>query len=155
MRFLFIFVILILFVACSGTSDPKELFDQGKYKKAFSLWQPLAKEGDLKAQNYIAIHHYLGLGVQRDYKLAKGWFEKAATNGFPDAQYNLGVMYENGEGVSKDYVAAYMWFYLANQNGNINASKRMQGLAEEHKLFPNQMKRAVELAKEHSLPQSH
>tara|TARA_R110000782_G_scaffold196430_2_gene285760 strand:- start:278 stop:697 length:420 start_codon:yes stop_codon:yes gene_type:complete len=134
--------------ACSDTDAPEVLFEQGQYKKAFSLWQPLAKEGDLKAQNFIAIHYYLGLGIKRDHKLARQWFEKAAINRFPDAQYNLGVMYENGEGVVQDYVVAYMWLYMADQNGNTNASKRMQRLAEEHKLFPNQMKHAVEQAKE-------
>ncbi|GJM04442.1 MAG: hypothetical protein DHS20C09_04330 [marine bacterium B5-7] len=147
MRFLFILVILIFFNACSDTDNPEVLFDQGQYKESFSLWQPLAKEGDLKAQNFIAIQYYLGLGIQRNHKLARQWFEKAAINGSPDAQYNLGVMYENGEGALQDYSAAYMWFHIANQNGNTNASKRMQRLAEEHKLFPNQMKHAVEQAK--------
>ena len=54
------------------------------------------------------------------------------------------------ESVKKDYITAYKWFYLAKENGNFHAEKRMQGMAEEHKLFPNQMKRAVELAKKNS-----
>jgi TPR repeat protein len=138
-----------LITACGESGDPKALFDKGEYTKAYKQWQPLANNGDLTAQNYIGIHHYLGLGIQRNHKIAKEWFEKAAVNGFADAQYNLAVMYENGEFVKQDYVTAYMWFYLANQNGNTNAPKRMQALAEEHKLFPNQMNRALELAKEY------
>lgn len=132
--------------ACGDTSDPKILFEQGKYEKAYELWQPLAINGDLTAQNYLGIHYYLGLGVRRNYKQAETWFEKAANGGLPDAQYNLGVMYENGEFVSQDYVTAYMWFFVANQNGNSNARKRMQGLSDEHKLFPNQIRRAQEMA---------
>lgn len=155
MRFLFLAVILITINACSDSNDPKELFDQGKYKKSYSLWHPLATNGDTQAENYIAIHYYLGLGRTRDFKTAKEWFEKAAKAGHPDAQYNLGVMYENGEAVKKDYVTAYKWFYLAKEKGNIHAEKRMQGMAENHQLFPNQMKHAVEQAKEYSSPHSH
>lgn len=127
----------------------KVLFDKGEYTKAYKQWQPLANNGDLTAQNYIGIHHYLGLGIQRDHRIAKEWFEKAAINGHANAQYNLAVMYENGESVKQDYVTAYMWLYIANQNGNTNSSRRMQALAEEHKLFPNQVKHAVELAENH------
>ena len=142
--------LLIMLSACTGSNDPKKLFDQGKYNEAARLWLPLANTGDPVAQNYIGIIHYLGLGKDRNYKVAMQWFEKSAVSGYADAEYNLGVMYENGESVKKDYVIAYKWFYLANKNGNKNAKKRMQGMAEEHKLFPNQMNRAVELAKENS-----
>ncbi len=148
---LLVFLLIMLF-ACDESHDPQILFEQGKYKKSFNIWLPLATNGDAQAENYIAIHYYLGLGRSRDLKIAKEWFEKAAQAGHPDAQYNLGVMYENGESVKKDYVTAYKWLYLAKENGNTNAKKRMQAMAEEHKLFPNQMKHAVELAKEYNLP---
>lgn len=149
MRSLLLIVFLIFFFACADSNDPKVLFNKGEYQKAYVLWQPLANKGDLVAQNYLGIHHYLGLGVNRDYRAAKEWFEKAAVNGFADAQYNLGVMYENGDFVEQNYVTAYKWFYLAKQNGNLNAVKHMKGMAEERKLFPNQINRAKELAKEY------
>ncbi len=139
---------LILITACSESNDPKILFDLGKYEKAFKLWEPMAEDGDLYAQNYLGIQYYLGLGADRNYKKANRWFEKAASDGFADAQYNLGGMYENGEFVEKSYVDAYKWFYAAKKNGNTHAERRMQALGEEHKLFPNQMKHAVELAKD-------
>jgi len=142
--------LLIMLSACTENYDPKILFDQGKYKEAAKLWLPLAKTGDPVAQNYIGIIYYLGLVEDRNYKIAMQWFEKSAVSGYADAEYNLGVMYENGESVKKDYVSAYKWFYLAKENGNTHAEKRMQAMAEEHKLFPNQMKRAVELAKKNS-----
>ncbi len=142
--------LLIMLSACTENEDPTYLFDQGKYKEAAKLWLPLAKLGDPVAQNYIGITQYLGLGKDRNYKLAMQWFEKSAVSGYADAEYNLDVMYENGESVKKDYVTEYKWIYLAKENGNTHAEKRMQGMAEEHKLFPNQMKRAVELAKKNS-----
>lgn len=147
MRSILALFILIIISGCGDSDDPKVLFEQGKYEKAYNLWEPLADDGDPQAQNYIGIHHYLGLGKKRDYKSAKQWFEKAAGNGFADAQYNLGVMYENGQSVKQNYVTAYMWFYLANKNGNRNAAKRMQSMSDDHKLFPNQMNRAIELSK--------
>ncbi len=141
-------VIFILF-ACSEQGDPKTLFEQGEYEQAYRHWLPVAEQGDPVAQNYLAIQNYLGLGVPRNYKMAKEWFEKAAKNGLADAQYNLGVMYENGDYVDQDYVTAYMWLYIANKNSNPHAARRMQGIADEHKLFPNQMMRAETLAKEY------
>ncbi len=147
MRSVLTLLILIFISGCSDSDDPKVLFEQGKYEKAYVLWLALANDGDPLAQNYIGIHHYLGLGKKRDYNTAKQWFEKAASNDSADAQYNLGVMYENGQSVKQDYVTAYMWFYLANKKGNHNATKRMQSMGDDHKLFPNQMNRAIELSK--------
>ena len=146
MKYLFL-ILFFLISACSEQNDPKVLFEQGKYEQAYKQWQPLAEQGDANAQNFIAIQNYLGLGVSRNYKIAKEWFEKAAINGLADAQYNLGVMYENGEYVEIDYVTAYMWFFIADKNGNPHAIRRMQGIADEHKLFPNQIRRAEVLAR--------
>jgi uncharacterized protein len=147
--FLFQFIFLSLFSACSESNDPKKLFDQGKYEKSLSLWSVQANANDPLAQNYVGIHHYLGLGTKRNYKQAKDWFEKSAKLGFADAQYNLGAMYENGEYVQQDYINAAMWYSLAIEQGNNHAKKRMQAILDEHRLFPNQYKRAQELAKQY------
>jgi TPR repeat protein len=149
MKFLLLFVIFVFFSACTDVSDPKIFFDKGEYKKAYNLWLPLANKGDLRAQNYIGIHHYLGLGTKRDYKPAKEWFEKAAKQGSANAQYNLGVMYENGEFVKQDYMKAAMWFSIAIENGNEKARRRVQSILDGHRLFPNQYTRAKELAKQY------
>ncbi len=147
--FIFNIVLLLILSACTESKDPKFLFDQGKYEKSFPLWGVLANEGDSFAQNYIGIHYYLGLGTEKNYKQAKEWFEKSAIQGSADAQYNLAVMYENGQHVKQDYVTAAMWYSLAIVNKNEHARRRMQGLLDEHKLFPNQYNRAKELAKQY------
>ncbi len=147
--FTFSFVLIFLLTSCSENNDPQKLFNQGDYVKSLPLWRAQANKGDAQAQNYVGIHYYLGLGTGRNYKKAKEWFEKSAIQGNADAQYNFGVMYENGEFVKQDYTTAYMWFYLANENGNSHASGRMKGLAEEHKLFPNQMRHAAELSRKY------
>lgn len=146
MRLIYSSLFILLFFACSDNQQPKSLFDQGKYEKAFPLWLALAEQGDILAQNYAGIHYYLGLGIKRDHQQAKQWFEKSARQGLADAQYNLAVMYENGEFVQQDYLTAAMWYSLAIEQGNQHAHRRMESILDEHKLFPNQYKRAKELA---------
>ena len=149
MQLLLVAVLLFLSSACSQSSNPKHYFDKGQYKKAFSLWMPLAKSGDSVSQNYLGIQYYLGLGIERNLELAKKWYEAAASQGFADAQYNLGLMYMNGEFVEQDFLTASMWFYAASENGNNNAKKRIDALLNDDKLFPNQYSHAKILAEEY------
>ena len=102
MRLFFLFLLILTLVSCSQYENPKSFFDKGNYKKAFSLWLPLANDGDSFAQNYIGIQYYLGLGIDRNLGLAKKWFEKASIGGSADAQHNLGLMYENGDYLEQD-----------------------------------------------------
>lgn len=147
--FIFNVVVLLILSACIENNDPKTLFDQGKFEKSLPLWEKLANTGDSLAQNYVGIQYYLGLGTERNYMQAMEWFEKSAIQGFSDGQYNLAVMYENGQYVQQDYTIAAMWYSLAIEQGNEHARRRMQGLLDEHKLFPNQYNRAKELAKQY------
>ncbi|HKK15510.1 MAG TPA: tetratricopeptide repeat protein [Gammaproteobacteria bacterium] len=140
-------LLIAMLSACGHSDDPVALFEEGDYEAAYSLWQPRAENGDPVAQNYMGIHHYMGLGTRRDFTLAREWYEKAATQGYPDAQFNLGLMYENGRGVRQDYLAAFKWFIAAYEQGNDNALKHLKRIAEEHKLMPNQMTYADELAR--------
>ncbi|MBL1142624.1 MAG: sel1 repeat family protein [Proteobacteria bacterium] len=147
--FIFDVVFIFLLTSCAENSDPKILFDKGEYDKSLPLWVELATKGDALAQNYVGIQYYLGLGTERNYQQAIEWFEKSATQGFADAQYNLAVMYENGQHVQQDYTIAAMWYSLAIDKENEHARRRMQGLLDEHKLFPNQYNRAKELAQQY------
>lgn len=149
MRFIYSSLCILFLFACSDNRDPKTLFEQGDYEKSLPLWVDIAEQGDLVAQNYAGIHYYLGLGVKRNHQQAKEWFEKSAIQGLADAQYNLAVMYENGEFVQQDYLLAAMWYSLAIEQGNKHAQTRMQAILDEHKLFPNQYRRATELAKKY------
>ena len=149
MRLIYSSLFILLFSACSESHDPKILFDQGEYEKSLLLWIEQAKQGDALAQNYAGIQYYLGFGTKRNYRQAKEWFQKSAIQGFADAQYNLGAMYENGEYVEQDYTTAAMWYSLAIEQGNGHAEKRMQSILDDHRLFPNQYKRAQELAKQY------
>ena len=118
-----IVLLLSVLAGCSAGDDPLALFHEGHYEKAVKLFTSQADAGDLAAANYVGIHFYLGLGVQRDLSKATEWFETAALGQDANAQRNLGVMYLRGYGVEKDYSRAYGWFYHAYLGGNPHAEK--------------------------------
>ncbi len=117
-------------------------------RPAYSLWQSRVTQGDAVAQNYLGVHHYLGLGVVRDLTLAFEWFESAARQGNPQGQRHLGMMYHNGYGTPPDFVSAYMWYYAAYRQGSPTARRYMDSLSEQNKLSPNQMNQAKSQASE-------
>lgn len=126
---------------CAEQSDPRLAFEQGDYETSFRLWKEMAKNGDVEARNYLGIHYYLGLGVNRDYKEALKWYERAARAGYPDAQRNYGDMYQYGRGVPQDYYKAFVWYFAASQQGHL-AAKRMLEILSGSKLTPNQQMHA-------------
>ncbi len=132
---------VLCLLACSENTDAKLAFERGDYEASFQLWKPLAIDGDLDAQNYIAIHYYLGLGVKKDYREALKWFQKSAMKGHVDALKNYGMMHQNGYGIPVDYTEAYMWFYAAYRLGNKHVEKYMNDLASI-KINPNQINAA-------------
>ena len=147
--------ILILFsiflISCNKEVNPKDAFYDGEYSTSFSLWQPMAKKGNLEAQNYLGIHYYMGLGTKKDWNKAKFWFEKAAKNGYPDAQYNLGLMYQNGQGVERNLIKAYIWFYAAHKQGHKNATKHVNYFLGDDIIHGNQLDYAHRLAQPYIL----
>lgn len=138
----FLFTIMCLIGACSQPADPRLAFQNGDYETAYKLWLPLATSGDPEAQNYIGIHYYLGLGVERDFKKAFEWYQKAAYAGFPDAQRNYGDMYYNGYSVPQDFYTAFIWYFAASQQGHETAKRLLERLTSQNKLTPNQQMHA-------------
>ena len=83
------------------------------YATSYAHYQARAAAGDLEALNIVGVHHYLGLGVPRDYQRAAAAFEQAALADLPPAQYNLALLYMHGRGVNQDLHRAYGWFFRA------------------------------------------
>ena len=126
--------------------DGTAAYHHKDYQTALKLWQPLAEQGDAKAQYNLGVLDAKGRGVPKNYTKAVKWFLKAATQGYAKAQYNLGVMYQKGLGVTKDYVQAYMWFQLAAVKGDGNAVKSLDKLSKL--MTPSQIIKAKKLANE-------
>ena len=126
---IFVFVIITTVSACSTEVDPLEAFNSGDYETSFELWKHMAEKGDSTAQNYLGIHYYLGLGVERDIKQSFDWYEKSAKAGNPDAQKNLGALYESRILGNRDFENAYLWLYASYKQGNKNAAKILASIS--------------------------
>jgi TPR repeat protein len=56
-------------------------YDKGDYATALRLWQPLAEQGDVRAQTNLGLMFYTGQGVPQDLAVAVTWYRKAAEQG--------------------------------------------------------------------------
>ena len=99
--------------ALSGYEEGSEAYKQGDYRIAYSEWQPLAEQGNAKAQNKMGVLYATGRGVRRNPKEALSWFMKAAERGSLDAHINIGRMHEQGHGVPRNLPKAYLWYHMA------------------------------------------
>ena len=97
--------------------DGVNAYEKGDYKTALTIFEDLAKKGDIDAQYNLGLMYDNGYGVKQDYKKAFEWYEKAAKQGYANAQFNLGAVYDNGEGVRQDKKIAKEWFGKACDGG--------------------------------------
>ncbi len=114
-------------------------YERGDYSTAYSLFRPLADQGNADAQFNLGIMYELGWGVPQDYAAAVSWYRKAAEHGNADAHYNLGLIYSKGEGVQQDYAAAASWFRKAAERGQVGGQYALalyyalgQGVPEDY-----------------------
>lgn len=77
------------------------------------------------AQCLLGMFHYLGLGVEQNYRTATKWFEEAARNGVDLALYKLSICHSAGHGVAKDELKSFEYCLKAAQNGFPEAQRRM------------------------------
>lgn len=68
-------------LAAPKVSDGVAAYHAADYARAFEIWQPLAKTGDVAAQFYLGALYYEGRGVARDLVEARHWLGIAAWNG--------------------------------------------------------------------------
>ena len=96
----------------------EQLYKQKDFKAMLAILQPLAEQGDAKAQLILGAMYGDGRGVKQDYFEAVKWYRQAAEQGHADAQANLGSAYTAGRGVRQDYTEAVKWFKKAAENGS-------------------------------------
>ncbi|MHB0775353.1 tetratricopeptide repeat protein [Halomonas sp. WWR20] len=88
-------VVLLLFPVPLWAGDFENGFIAatfGDWATAHRLWQPLAEEGDARAQYHLGILYDDGKGVRRDHQKALGWYYKAAQQCHAGAQRNLELL---------------------------------------------------------------
>lgn len=95
-------------------------------KRPIEELQAEAKNGNLEAQNALAMLNELGLIPQASAAEAARLYAKSAKAGDPVAALYLGVIYENGaEGVPADPKAAANYYDLAEKGGFHKAEDRL------------------------------
>ncbi|MCA8834068.1 MAG: sel1 repeat family protein [Proteobacteria bacterium] len=89
---------------------------EGDYATAVSEWKPLAEQGDLWAQVFLAGMYRDGLAVPQSSKEAVKWYRISAEHGNALAQSFMGEMYALGHGVPQNFIIAHMWHNLSVSN---------------------------------------
>jgi TPR repeat protein len=126
--------------------DGLDAFNSGDYGRAFSIWWPLAHNGNAKSQASLGFMYYSGKGVRRDDRQSLFWFRRAADAGQPTAQFYLGIQYFYGRGVPRDLAQAYSWCDIALTNGYSESLSCRDMVAL--KMSPDDWRRAAQLTAE-------
>jgi len=103
--------------------------NRGDFVAALAELEPLAEQGDARAQFAVGQVYHRGLGaIEPDLDKARRWYEAAARQGDANAQTNLGVMYATGLGAPQDDDIAERWFRMAAAQGNQDAQDNLGAL---------------------------
>ncbi|MEK6747200.1 MAG: tetratricopeptide repeat protein [Pseudomonadota bacterium] len=84
-------------------------------------WTKAAEQGNAMAQATLGWHHYMGLGVPKNYTEAIKWYRKSVEQENQLAQLFLGQSYYWGNGVRRDHTEAAKWFQKSSEQGNAEA----------------------------------
>lgn len=103
----------------------------GDYGTALAIWEPMAREGNARAQNNIAACFSAGYGVDENPELAAKWLGLSAASGDPVGQRNLATLYFRGEGVAQDDDEAMRLYRLAADQGDATAQDMLSWMLAE------------------------
>ena len=92
-------------------------FNIGQYAKTLRLIQPLASEGNPRAQVMLGRCYESGLGVEQNMETALQWYALAAEQNDLEAQLLLAYAYQSGIGVPQDGAKALHWMRRAADGG--------------------------------------
>lgn len=96
-------------------------YNIGNYKETIRLIEPLAGEGNPRAQVMLGRCYENGLGVKQDMAVAAQWFQLAAEQNYSEAQVLLAYCYEIGAGVPKNPQQVMNLLTRAAEAGNAEA----------------------------------
>lgn len=124
---------IVIPAAVSGASyytfeEARELYDQGVYSEAETIFSRLADEGDARAQYYLGRMELTGRGGEPDPEAACDWFERAADNNHLAAFYEFGNCYFTGEGRKQDLDQALYLYGVAAERGQTQAQYKLARL---------------------------
>ncbi|MEG0008113.1 MAG: tetratricopeptide repeat protein [Aeromonas sp.] len=126
-RWLFIAVLGLVIWRLIPLSTEQELaaanraWRVGHFEQATRIWQPLAEQGQARAQALMGWSHELGQGSEQDLAEAIVLYRQSAEAGDAFGQYRLGELYLRGVGVPRDLRIAFQWMDKAARNGDVPA----------------------------------
>jgi len=123
--FLFVLVVGTTTHAIAGYDEGMVAYKSKDYATALGEWEPMARQGDARAQRALGILYANGQGVPKDVAQVAAWYRKAAEQGDAYAQYNLGLLYSNGQGVPKDAAQAVAWYRKAAEQAHAMAQNNL------------------------------
>jgi TPR repeat protein len=113
--------------------------DKASLKKAFSVFQDLAKKNHPGAQYYAGLFYMRGLGVKADEKKGCAFIRIAADNGNANAQRTVGDWFKLGRyGNQQDFSEAAEWYQKAASQGH-------KGAQEEYSVIKKHLGKIDEL----------
>ena len=120
-------------------------FREGSYKKALEFYLKAANQGNVSAQNNLAMMYSNGIGVKPSDEEAVKWFCKAAMQGGPSEQYKIGVNYFRGSDCfPQSYEEAAKWFLKAAEQGDAVAQFQIGWMYKEGKGVKKDLSEAQE-----------
>ncbi len=108
--------------AFADYQDAQDAYNRKDYAAALEELQPLAENGDAKAQYALGWMYERGHGVSADDQTALKWYRLAADREHTLAMSQLGGAYFRGSfGLDKDYETAFEWLMPAAERGHDEA----------------------------------
>lgn len=101
---------------------------QGNYAIAYCIWQPMATNGDSRAQYNIGWMYHNGYGLSINDEQAFSWWLSSAASGDADSHFALGDLYLQGQGVEKDLSIALGWYISAALKGHEPSQEALMSL---------------------------
>ncbi|MFM1688108.1 tetratricopeptide repeat protein [Aeromonas salmonicida] len=126
-RWLFIGVLGLVIWRLIPLSTEQELasanraWRSSQFETATKIWQPLAEQGNPRAQALMGWSHEVGQGTAQDMEQAISLYRQSAQAGDAFGQYRLAEVYLRGTGVKRDLREAFHWMELAARNGDVPA----------------------------------
>lgn len=116
-------------------SKAEDAMQKGNFAIAYCLWEPLANDGDSKAQFNIGWMFHNGYGLAINDDTAFNWWIKAAEQGNTEAFFSLADLYLAGFGVDKDKDIAMGWYIAAAEKGHLASLEVIYELASHKDKF--------------------
>lgn len=105
-----------------ASNVPRKLKNAGESPQEFKTLLKAAEQGDVEAQNRLAVCYRTGRGVSQDEKEGMRWHRLAAEQGQADSQHALGNWYSYAwmRGKSEDEKAVF-WFQKAAEQDHMDS----------------------------------